>query len=314
MNDLISVIIPVYNSASYIERCVRSLQRQTYTHFELILVNDGSTDSSLEICRMLASKDERIVVLDRPNGGASAARNRGLAYMRGQYVVFVDSDDYVSPSYLENLYRAAKQGGYDIVQCNSESTLDVDKRLEPVEYNSGDVKEITKKQALNQRRYKVSLWGKIYCAYIFKNFHFQEGIIYEDDASYYIFVDRAHRLAILDEILYFYYMSENSVMRNDKKNKSTAFIGIYEDRIRYFRERNNQELLDGSYDRFCLVLMLNLSTSFTHGNNCDERKHLWSLYKKYYHSTMKARAVGVKDKLMFTCFRIAPYLIGRIIG
>lgn len=314
MDELISVIVPVYNAAPYIERCVKSLQKQTYQNFEIILIDDGSKDNSLELCKALANEDDRIIVLNRPNGGASAARNMGLAYVRGQYVVFADSDDYVSPSYLENLYRAAQQGNYDIVQCNLESTFDTDKRMETVAYSQDDVNEVTKKQALNERKYKVSVWGKIYCSHIFKDFRFQEGIIYEDDASYYIFVDRANRLAVLNETLYYYYMSENSVMRNDKKDKSTAFIGIYEDRIRYFRERNNQELLDGSYDRFCLVLMLSLATSYAHGNNCGDRKQLWTLYKKYYHSTMQAKTIGMKDKLMFTCFRIAPHLVGRIIG
>ena len=184
MDELISVIVPVYNAAAYIERCVKSIQNQTYTYFELILVNDGSTDNSLEICKTLAGQDERIVVLDRPNGGASAARNTGLAHMRGQYIVFADSDDYVSPSYLENLHRAAKQGDYDIVQCNLESTFDMDKRLEKVLYRQTDVKEVTKKQALNDRKYKVSVWGKIHSAQLFVDFRFQEGIIYEDDASY----------------------------------------------------------------------------------------------------------------------------------
>ena len=314
MDELINVIVPVYNAAPYIERCVKSLQKQTYQNFEIILIDDGSKDNSLELCKALANEDDRIIVLNRPNGGASAARNMGLAYVRGQYVVFADSDDYVSPSYLENLYRAAQQGNYDIVQCNLESTFDTDKRMETVAYSQDDVNEVTKKQALNERKYKVSVWGKIYCSHIFKDFRFQEGIIYEDDASYYIFVDRANRLAVLNETLYYYYMSENSVMRNDKKDKSTAFIGIYEDRIRYFRERNNQELLDGSYDRFCLVLMLSLATSYAHGNNCGDRKQLWTLYKKYYHSTMQAKTIGMKDKLMFTCFRIAPHLVGRIIG
>lgn len=191
MDELISVIVPVYNAEEYIKRCVESIQNQTYSHFELILVNDGSRDNSLALCQALAAQDERIVVLDRPNGGASAARNTGLAHMRGQYIVFVDSDDYVSPSYLENLHRAAKQGDYDIVQCNLESTFDMDKRLEKVLYRQTDVKEVTKKQALNDRKYKVSVWGKIYSAQLFVDFRFQEGIIYEDDASYYILVDRA---------------------------------------------------------------------------------------------------------------------------
>ena len=199
MDELISVIVPVYNAEEYIKRCVESIQNQTYSHFELILVNDGSRDNSLALCQALAAQDERIVVLDRPNGGASAARNTGLAHMRGQYIVFVDSDDYVSPSYLENLHRAAKQGDYDIVQCNLESTFDMDKRLEKVLYRQTDVKEVTKKQALNDRKYKVSVWGKIYSAQLFMDFRFQEGIIYEDDASYYILVDRAKKRAVLNE-------------------------------------------------------------------------------------------------------------------
>lgn len=314
MDELISVIVPVYNAEAYIERCVKSIQIQTYRNFELILINDGSSDNSLELCKMLAGQDTRIFVLDRPNGGASAARNMGLAHMHGQYVVFADSDDYVSPSYLENLYRAAKQGSYDIVQCNLENTTDMEKHLEMVAYRQTDAEEVTKIQALNERKYKVSVCGKIYCSRIFQDFRFREGVIYEDDASYYIFVDRARKLAVLNETLYFYYMSENSVMRNDKKDKSTAFIGIYEDRIRYFQERNDQQLLEGSYNRFCLVLMLSLSASYTLGNNRGDQGQLWMLYKKYYRLTMWAKTVGMKDKMMFTCFRMAPHLAGRAIG
>ena len=314
MDDLISVIIPVYNAENYIVRCVRSFQAQSYRDFELILVNDGSKDNSLSICKTLADQDERIVVFDRPNGGASAARNTGLKKVRGQYVVFADSDDFVSPSYLENLYLAAKQGQYDIVQCNLESTNDSEKQMESIPFASSDVYEVSKKQALNDRKYKVSVWGKIYSAHIFDNFQFQEGIIYEDDASYYIFVDRAQKLAILNETLYFYYMSENSVMRNSKKDKSTAYIGIYEDRIRYFEERGNQLLLDGTYDRFCLVIMLSLSGSYVHGNNISDQKQLLDLFRKYYPFVMKAKSISIKDKIMFTTFWLCPGIVGRAIG
>ena len=122
MDELISVIVPVYNAEKYIEHCIQSLLEQTYKNFELILVNDGSKDRSLELCKAFAEKDRRVKVYDRQNGGASAARNTGLERMEGQYVVFVDSDDYVSKSYLENLYLAAKSSHYDIVQCNLEST------------------------------------------------------------------------------------------------------------------------------------------------------------------------------------------------
>lgn len=314
MNELISIIIPIYNTEDYIERCVRSIQNQTYKHFELILVNDGSKDNSLEICRYLEKQDDRIIVLNRDNGGASAARNTGLIYVHGLYVVFVDSDDYVSPSYLENLYLAAKQGNYDIVQCNLKSTVEMNMQLDRIIYKSTDVKEVTKVEALNKRKYKVSVCGKIYHSCIFKYFRFQEGIIYEDDASYYVFVDRAKKLAILNETLYFYFMSDNSVMRNDKKNKSMAFVGIYEDRIRYFQERGKQDLLEGSYARFCLVLMLNLSASFVHGNNIADRKFMLTLFRKYYPLVIRSKRVYFKDKVMFIFFRMIPNVMGWIIG
>ena len=313
-NPLISIIVPVYNAEAYIERCVKSIQNQTYTHFELILINDGSTDNSLEICRMLARQDKRVVILDRPNGGAGAARNTGLDHIRGQYVVFADSDDYVSKNYLENLYLATKSGHYDIVQCNLKSTNKQLNTIETIPFELSDVTEITKVQALNERRYKVSVCGKIYSAHIFDDFRFKEGIIYEDDASYYIFIDRADKIAVLNETLYYYYMSENSVMRNNKKNKSIAFIEIYEERIKYFKERNNQKLLDGTYDRFCLVLMLTISSSMKNGNNLSDIGELKHLFLQNYPKVMKSRSIRIRDKVMFTFFRIAPKTTGRIIG
>lgn len=314
MNDLISVIVPVYNAETYIKRCIESILNQSYEYFELILVNDGSIDNSLEICREFASKDNRIVVLDQPNGGASAARNMGLSKMRGEYVVFADSDDYVSPSYLENLYLATKHGQYDIVQCNLESTQEIEKKLEKIIYRQTDIKELTKEQALNERKYKVTVWGKIYSSYIFKDFRFKEGIIYEDDASYYIFVNRAHKLATLNETLYYYYMSENSVMRNNKKDKSDAFINIYEERIKYFKENGEKKLLEGTYDRFCLVLMLNLIKSYQNASNINYRKKWITLFNQYYPLVIKSNSVFFRDKVMFSMFKISPKLIGNIIG
>ena len=102
--DLISIIVPIYNAEKYIDDCIKSILNQTYSRFELILIDDGSSDRSLEICNNWKRKDERIHVYSQKNGGASAARNFGLKVMQGDYVVFVDSDDWVSPKYIEFLY------------------------------------------------------------------------------------------------------------------------------------------------------------------------------------------------------------------
>lgn len=313
-DDLISVIIPVYNAEKYLKHCVDSVLQQSYRNFELILVNDGSVDNSLELCKKLALNDERIVVVDQENGGAGAARNTGLDTMQGRYVVFIDSDDYVNENYLLNLYLAAKFGAFDIAQCDLRETFDRDVSTAPVSYCIEDVEQITKKRALNDRLYKVSIWGKIYSSRIFEGFRFQEGIIYEDDASYYIFVDKAERIAILHETLYYYFQSKNSVMRNDKKDKSTAFVEIYEERIRYFSSKGDKALLEGTYDRFCLVLMLTTASSLFHGTNLGDIDRFLKLFKRYYPMAMRSTYVSWKDKMMFSVFRAAPRPVGRAIG
>lgn len=113
---IISVIIPVYNAGKHIERCIKSIISQTFDEFELILVNDGSTDDSLTVCRRYADKDSRVIVIDKPNGGASSARNAGIDRSKGDYICFVDADDYVSQNYLGDLYQdMCRENGIDLV-------------------------------------------------------------------------------------------------------------------------------------------------------------------------------------------------------
>lgn len=118
MNDLISVIIPVYNVEPYLENCVRSVMRQTYQNIEILLVDDGSTDQSGAICDRLSAEDPRIRVFHKPNGGVSSARNMGLMHTQGAYVSYVDADDSVSKHYIEYLYFLAKENGADISLCD----------------------------------------------------------------------------------------------------------------------------------------------------------------------------------------------------
>lgn len=114
----ISVIVPVYNTELYLHRCIDSILSQTFTDFELLLINDGSTDRSGEICDEYAGKDKRVRVFHKENGGVSSARNIGLDEARGEWIAFVDSDDWVSPKLLEILHGEAEKGKHDLVFCN----------------------------------------------------------------------------------------------------------------------------------------------------------------------------------------------------
>ena len=112
----VSIITPVYNAEKFLRRCIDSVIAQTFEDWEMILVNDGSKDSSLAICQECAAKDERIFVIDRPNGGPSSARNRGIREAEGEYVFFLDADDTITPNCIEDLYSLAKEYDADYVQ------------------------------------------------------------------------------------------------------------------------------------------------------------------------------------------------------
>ena len=118
MNDKISIVVPVYNMENYLERCIKSILNQTYTNLEVLLINDGSTDSSLELCYQLASIDDRIVVFDKVNGGLSDARNFGVEKASGEYIGFIDSDDDIEPRMIEVLYEMIKEHNADVSECN----------------------------------------------------------------------------------------------------------------------------------------------------------------------------------------------------
>ena len=116
MDPLVSIIVPVYNVKPYLNRCVDSLLGQSYQNMELLLVDDGSTDGSETLCDEYAAQDARVRVLHKKNGGLSDARNAGVDAAKGEYLSFVDGDDWVSPYYIENLYRALEQAGADFRQ------------------------------------------------------------------------------------------------------------------------------------------------------------------------------------------------------
>ena len=116
--DLVSVIIPIYGVEQYLDRCVRSVVNQSYAHLEIILVDDGSTDRCPAMCDAWANKDSRIQVIHKPNGGLSSARNAGLDMATGEFIAFVDSDDYVEPDYIATMIDAAQKNHADLVMCS----------------------------------------------------------------------------------------------------------------------------------------------------------------------------------------------------
>lgn len=310
----VSIIVPVYNAEKYIMRCADSIIKQTHSDFEVFLVNDGSTDNSLEMCYRIAEADSRFQVLNKENGGAASARNFALSHVEGKYVTFLDSDDCLAKNFLEYMLQATEGGKHDIVQA-CEKRVDNDFQIPTgPHFNKKKCRQISKVEALNKRKFKVCVWGKLYKSNIVKNIRIPEGHIYEDDAIYYKFIDAAQSLVCVNETLYYYYMTSNSVIRNTKHKKDTAFIKIYKDRIKYFQEKGDAVLLNGSCARFGAVLILFYSGRKKDPLNENDLGEILQLYKENYKSIKFNRKLLMQDRILLLFFKISPNLTAFILN
>ena len=211
----IAIIIPVYNAENYIRRCMDSILRQTFQDFEVILVNDGSSDSSFALCKEYCKSDARITVFDKPNGGAASARNMGLDWFYAnsscKWLCFIDIDDFIHERYLEILYTAARQEHTKISMCSYIVTHQdhVDCSLDSIQFQSVPVESLWCEYQINCT-VPVS---KLFKKELFYGIRFPEGIIHEDEFTLYRVLFQCDRIAFVDLPLYGYYQTETSVMR-----------------------------------------------------------------------------------------------------
>lgn len=206
---MISVIVPVYNSKMYLSRCFDSILAQTYEQFELLIINDGSTDGGGEICDSYEKKDCRIKVFHTDNKGVSAARNLGLNHAVGDYISFVDSDDWIEPFFFEALVKKAKETNADVVECgwfNEYPNKTVEKKKNDVILSG---KEAVR--ALLHGQMLTFLWNKLWRRQLFDQIRFPEGRIYEDTAVVYKIMALVDCVATIDTSAYHYSFRENSI-------------------------------------------------------------------------------------------------------
>ena len=214
MEALISVIIPVYKVEAYLEQCIISVIEQTYQSIEIILVDDGSPDQCGIICDNWAKKDSRIKVIHKKNGGLSDARNYGLNVARGEYIIFIDSDDLVDRTMIEKLFTALKQQEADIVECNYFCFTDNLPKKEKRESVSSAV--YTAEEALslllNENIFKYTVWNKLYRKGIFDTLRFEVGKLHEDVFFTYQAFGISKRIVKIENYLYYYRQRDGSIM------------------------------------------------------------------------------------------------------
>lgn len=223
----LAVVVPVYNVEDYVEKCVKSLLNQTVEGFQIILVDDGSTDNSGNICDELSKNNDVITVYHKENGGLSDARNYGVKKTRKKYIIFVDSDDTVREDYIEKLYYAITQGKVKIAVANF---MPVDEyftheyRKTENNYTLIKSKEMLKDSLLGNKG-SLSAWSKVFKRELLEKYPFPYGKLYEDMEVVYHMMLEAETIAYIDEALYFYLRRDNSIVRS--KVTERHMYGLY---------------------------------------------------------------------------------------
>ena len=265
MDDLISIIVPVYNVTKYLRTCLDSIRKQTYTNIEVILVDDGSTDGSQKTCDEYTHIDERFICIHKKNGGLSDARNEGIKLASGKYGMLVDSDDYIHRDSVRLLYQNLIStdadmaiGNYRRVKFDEKVELEGNPDNKITEYSTMDaLKELCELEynyfTANHIQQFTSAWNKLYKMDILKKVPFPKGKVFEDVATAHSFLNSCKKIVYTDAILYFYLIREGSISRVAVKN--TDMITAFENRIEYFKSNGLDELLPNTYQTYLTVLM-----------------------------------------------------------
>lgn len=268
----ISVIVPVYNVEQYLRRCVDSILAQTFKDFELILVDDGSTDNSGNICDEYVKYDKRITVVHQSNSGQAAARNNAISISRSEWICFVDADDLIHPQTLEILYNA-------VINCNANISLcaECEGTCVPCDFcNEVSAESVSYENFIVDEKYLENLymnggrsygvvWGKLIRKSIIQQIPFENGRIFEDIAICCQWLHIAQKVVKVDIPLYFYYYNKNGTIRSAFSEKSLDNLWALNITLQFYKLNNYFKMLTRIY-----VAYMNISISFlSHISNAD---------------------------------------------
>lgn len=246
MQPLISVIIPVYKVENYLKACVESVLAQTYSNYEIILVDDGSPDNCPQMCDDFVARDSRIRVIHKKNGGLSSARNAGIDDARGEFMAFLDSDDLWSPMFLKRLYQAISEMDADFAVCQFQQFRNTEDIAPAAPAQTVCFSRETAFGCLFDGRNvnMVVAWNKLYRTKLFDTIRYPVGVIHEDEAVIHELIGSSVKVAWVDEAHYLYRESPNSITTSRFTLKRLDETLAKEKRIEYFESRGMQDLAD----------------------------------------------------------------------
>ena len=313
--NLISVIVPVYNVEDYLEECINSILSQTYTNLEILIVNDGSTDNSLEILQKFSQKDSRISIFTKENGGLSSARNYAIDRANGKYFTFIDSDDYIEENYIEYLMESLIDNEADISIVNSYHMIN-GKRKDIIN-NDGSVSIFSRRGVLEKMYSKEndfigilqSAQGKLYKKKLFNNIRYPLGKKYEDAFTTYKLYLNSEKIVYTNIALYAYRIREGSILRSGYSLSNLDVLEMFEERINILENNGYDTKTDRYY--FCNKLLKERILLSIHSFNVNKNRELIEKYKITKNDIWDS--LIWKEKMKLTLLEIIERYVPRFI-
>lgn len=312
INDLISIIVPVYNVEKYLPQCINSIINQTFKNLEIILVDDGSLDNSGKICDEFSKIDSRIIVIHKENNGLSSARNAGLEIAKGDFIGFVDSDDWLDENMYETLLKLIKDNDSDISCCKFIKAAHSDEKIPVIDNEI--IKSFTNIEGLNNfytdlYTQTVVAWNKLYKRNLFNNVVYPTGKIHEDEGTTYKLFYKANKITYTNKPLYYYRTTPNSITTRKFNKKRLDIIDVYDEKIKFIKTINNSHIYSKTL-KWYLFTLINCYFE-CYENMEDNEKYLASIknkisetYKEYNRATEKQ----LHWVILFSIFKFNPKL------
>lgn len=321
MSELISVIVPIYNVANYLRKCIESIRNQSYQNLEIILVDDGSPDNCGEICEEYAKLDDRIKVIHKTNGGLSDARNYGIEAATGEYFLFVDSDDYIHIDMIRILYEVLKEKNAQVAVCSYQNVQE----NEVTAYNEnyrGVLQPLlmTEKQMFDSHYYLekrvefIVAWNKLYHRSLFEYVRYPKGKVHEDEFTTYKLLYQAQKIVYIEAPLYFYVQRENSIMGQKISEKRLLILEALLERMEFFKEKGEKRLWILTFEAyrrsfFRYVGEVRRTKAFPRSR--------FSKYKKIYRNNLKEYIENTKftkvETIKYYISGLMPFLYSALI-
>lgn len=248
----ISVIVPVYKAEKYLRRCVDSILNQSYTDFEVLLIEDGSPDNSGKICDEYAQKDQRIFVIHQKNAGISVVRNTGLDWVcqqgRSEYITFVDSDDWIHPEYLKVLMNGVTENGVIISVCNHKRVVE---EIACESYDSIEYELTSPEDFLVNHSWQYNyIWCKLYHKSVFDDIRYPVGKIFEDTFTTYKLLHKCKEISYTDCQLYYYFRNEHGITRSPWTPSELVIFDAMQEQMQFYKENGLQKAFDKEFELF----------------------------------------------------------------